>query len=166
MKLMKMFFFSAIILFSIITGIGLLLPATVNISRAIDISKDSAIVLSKLNDIQQWSTWMEGLKDSATQKSFENNSWKTSNTRIRIISTEKNSIKTGWETGSQTHESSFNVFAASENKTTVQWLFVQHFKWYPWERVSSIFIEKGFGQVMEQSLHNFKQICESSNSEN
>lgn len=165
MKLIKMVFFSGIILFMVITAMGLLLPATVNISRAIDISKDSAIVFNKLNDFKHWNIWMEGLKNSSKENSFQNNSWKTSNTVIKIISSEKNTVKTEWETSGEKHESFFNMYP-SQNKTTVQWLFVQHFKWYPWERVSSIFIEKAFGQIMEQSLHNFKQVCEDANSEN
>jgi hypothetical protein len=162
MRFLKLIFFSAVILFVVLTAMGLLLPANVNISRAIDISKDSTVVFNKLKNIENWNEWMEGLKDSTQKAKFQNNAWSTSSTTIKIISAENNTVKTEWISEGKTHLASFNIFT-SNNKTTVQWLFVQHFSWYPWERFSSIFIEKAFGQIMEQSLQNLKNICEASN---
>ncbi len=47
------------------------------------------------------------------------------------------------------------------NRTTrsaiiVQWQFEEKFKWYPWQRLSSMFNEKMLGPVMEESLDSLK----------
>lgn len=44
--------------------------------------------------------------------------------------------------------------------TVVQWYFDFTFKWYPWEKFSSIIYDKQLGPQMEQSLLNLKRLLE------
>ena len=42
----------------------------------------------------------------------------------------------------------------------VQWNFDFDFKWYPWEKMSSIFYDKQLGPIMERSLLQLKKQSE------
>jgi hypothetical protein len=54
------------------------------------------------------------------------------------------------------------VFRLIENGsvTTVQWYFDFVFRWYPWEKFSSIVYDKQLGPAMEKSLNNLKDLIE------
>jgi hypothetical protein len=42
----------------------------------------------------------------------------------------------------------------------VQWYFDFVFRWYPWEKFSSIVYDKQLGPAMEKSLNNLKDLIE------
>ncbi len=54
----------------------------------------------------------------------------------------------------------FNIADAEDQNTVVEWYFNFHFKWYPWEKLGSMFYDKQLGQVMEKSLINLKNYTE------
>lgn len=58
-------------------------------------------------------------------------------------------------------ESGWNTFpGSSPNSVTVQWYMDFHFRWYPWEKFSSLLLEKRYGPVMEKGLGNLKALLE------
>jgi thiamine kinase-like enzyme len=48
----------------------------------------------------------------------------------------------------------------SQNITVVQWQFIQHIKWYPWEKFASMMNDKIIGARIEQNLANLKKLLE------
>ena len=60
MRIIKLGLISAVFLFLVVTAISLLLPSTVNISRAIDVNAPFDTVYTNLNDLSNWKKWIAG----------------------------------------------------------------------------------------------------------
>jgi hypothetical protein len=43
---------------------------------------------------------------------------------------------------------------------TVQWYFDFHLRWYPWEKLASLLLEKVYGTRMAQSLERLRAVAE------
>lgn len=157
MKLLKLAFFSLIILFILVTCIGLLFPSKVIVSRAIDISQKPDSVYIYVKDLYAWKQWVTGMK---TQNVISATATKIGNSTINIISSNPKEITGSWvEKNGDTQKTSLSLIA-SENKTIVHWQFEQDINWYPWERFSSMINDKVIGGMMEENLANLKKIVE------
>ena len=167
MRYLKLPVLSFVILFLLVTGIGLLFPSTVRVSRAINIGAPHDTVYEYLNNTTDWKRWMDGA-DSATIKFITS---KTAGTgteikigtgKVNITRCTQDSIYTVWtsEMGS-VQTSAFTLYNDTVHKiTTVQWYFEQHIGWYPWERFGSMGNDKLLGPIMEQSLDKLKKLLE------
>jgi Polyketide cyclase / dehydrase and lipid transport len=168
MRILKLVLASFFILFAIVTGIGLLFPSTVKVSRAVNISAPYDTVYKYLNDAKYWKLWMDGA-DSSTIVFL---SAKTEGTgtvvkigtggEVTITRSAADSIFSNWKGGDASIQHSvFTLMKdATNNVTTTQWSFEQQLNWYPWERFGSMANDKILGPVMEQSLDKLKIILE------
>ncbi len=52
---------------------------------------------------------------------------------------------------------------SSGDSVLLQWYMDFHFRWYPWEKFSSLLLEKSFGSKMEQGLYNLKKLVQYKN---
>ena len=58
-------------------------------------------------------------------------------------------------------ETGWNFYATEiPNSVTVQWYMDFHLRWYPWEKFSSLLLEKRYGPMMEKGLGNLKALVE------
>jgi hypothetical protein len=58
-------------------------------------------------------------------------------------------------------ESGWNIFnGRTPNTVTVQWFMDIHLRWFPWEKFSSLLLEKRYGPMMEQGLDKLKKLLE------
>src|SRR3954464_13610952 len=64
MRVIKLAIISFFVLFLIITGIGLLLPSTVRVTRNITIHATQDPVHRYVSDVKYWKLWMEVAKNS------------------------------------------------------------------------------------------------------
>lgn len=166
MRVIKLAFISFIILFLIVTGIGLLFPASVRVSRATDINapRDSAYLY--VSDMKYWKFWMNGA-DTGTLTFL---SQKTSgpgtvvrfgNYEVSELIATKDSIITEWKsTKGSIQRSVFNIISRDTNSSTINWYFTSTVQWYPWERFSSMMNDKIMGPPMESSLSALKKKLE------
>jgi len=51
----------------------------------------------------------------------------------------------------------WNLIQSNKNTVTVQWYMDFKLRWYPWEKFSSLLLEKRYGPVMEQGLAKLKE---------
>lgn len=161
MKLIKLGLISGIVLFLIATGIGMLLPSSLTISRATDIFLPKANILPYVQDASKWPMWMEGLTDTAvSKKQTDKNTWQIGKIAVQIVSADTSAIVTNWVLNGENNKATFNLIYQSPTVTTVQWSFEQRFGWLPWEKFSSMFAEKAIGVGMERSLDNLKKLVE------
>jgi hypothetical protein len=135
-----------------------LLPSHVRISRAINIDASKETVLPHLDDLNNWEQWNEMVRDSSQPKAeFEKNEINSQRLKISLVSSSPDSVRTNWLSGKRSFESGFNLLANNNNTTAVQWYFDIDIKWYPWEKFSSIVLDKQMGPSMEKSLNNLKK---------
>ena len=163
MRILKLALISAVVFAIILTGFSLLLPSTINISKAIDINAAPSAIYPNLADFSKWKHWYA---DSSPAKISDPSIGKgatmhTGRTTITVLSANEKTINLNWETGNNAMTGAFNIYSDSANIiTTVQWHFIQKVKWYPWEKFASIVSNKAVGPFMEKSLDNLKKHIE------
>lgn len=157
MKIIKLAIISFVVLFLLLTALSSLLPGTIRISRAINIQATQQQVMAKLTDLNSWPSWNEYVK-AITHPVITPDSIHSGELSITLRSVHPASLETAWyqQRNGKTFPGVFNLIQ-SGTVTTVQWYFDFHFKWYPWEKLSSITYDKQIGPQMEQSLENLRK---------
>lgn len=164
-RLIKLGVISAVALFLLITAMSLLLPSTINISRAIDIAAPFDTVYENINNVNRWKNWYANY-DSANVSFPAKTAGpgaviRLNNTTVTVVESTADSIKTVWSSGTKTLKGSFNFYRQpGSSLVTVQWHFVQQVRWYPWEKFASIVTDKTISPVMQRSLDNLKKLAE------
>jgi hypothetical protein len=161
MRFLKLLLFSVFFLFIIITGVGLLFPSTVIVSRATDIAAPKDSILNKLQTLQGWQMWVQGMKTDAAKISSATIA-KLGNTNVKINVSTDSLVTSDWvDAKGHLQESTMRlIYQPNTNKAVVQWQFVEKLQWYPWQRLSSMMNDKILGEQLEHNLANLKKICE------
>ncbi len=164
MRIIKLGIISLIVFFLIITGFSLFIPSHIRISKAIDINAAKDSVMNQVNNPANWKKWYPG----ADTLSFLMVDGKikgliTGYLQGLLITNISDSTVTAINTGtnSKKGESGWNVFDGSRpNSVTIQWYMDFHLRWYPWEKFSSLLLEKRYGPLMEAGLDKLKSQLE------
>ncbi|MFV0607160.1 MAG: SRPBCC family protein [Niabella sp.] len=163
MKFIKLFIISGIVFFFIITIISLFIPSTVRVSRATNIAPGNDTVLELICDLHNWKSWHPQWENVVLKDTVLSDG--------RIITATANGVLL---TVSQCSGSMVSVeMLKGKRPLKNQWRLIKHnsgdsitlqnyidfhFNWYPWEKFSSLMLDKSYGPVMEQSLENLKNL--------
>ena len=146
MKYIKLALISFIFFALLLTGISLLFPSHVRISKAIDINASKEQVLMQLKDTSNWKNWYPGADSLLPSVDLTFNDSLVKFQQIR----EGKKAEEGW-----------NIIQTERpNITTVQWYMDIKLSWYPWEKFSSIMLENRYGPFMEKGLAGLKVYLE------
>lgn len=161
MKLLKLGLISAIVFALLLTGISMLIPSQVRISRAIDIAAPIDSIKPYLHDVgawEQWNLYIDSLRDKKRESA---ESLVAKDMSIRIYAQSDSSVMAGWtQPSGQKFTSQYRLIRQTDQLTTVQWYFDFTLDWYPWEKFSSIIYDQQFGPTMEKSLQQLRAITE------
>ena len=161
MKLLRLAFFSVISLFVIASFIGILLPSTVLVSRAVNVTAPKDSIIPYIKNIEQWKGWMDGMQQASVKINSSSHA-DLAGTLVDITGVTDSTIISSWTTKrGSVQTSTVRVIGDSTQKiTVVQWQFEQKLKWYPWERLGSMMNDKILGTMMEKNLNNLKSLVE------
>jgi hypothetical protein len=161
MRFIKLAVFSIVILFAVVTCVGLLFPSTVVVSRATDITAPKDSILALVKDINQWKQWVEGMNNEAVVVPSPTEA-DLAGTKVTIHSISDSAVLSTWKGKKGTvQESTMRIIQnPASPKAVVQWEFSQKLSWYPWDRLSSMMNDKIMGQQLERNLANLKKVCE------
>lgn len=164
MKLIRLLIISVVLLFVVVTGMSLLIPSNVRISRATNMSVTTDSVRPFIANIHRWPEWNPFFQSTAGTGVIDYDSagapsgmdvdgmqirWLEKKDEELIASMDKAGFKTvvsGWKF----------ITHPGTDSTTLQWYMDFKLKWYPWEKFSSLLFEKNYGIRMEQGLNNLK----------
>ena len=164
MRVVKLGIISIIFFSILITGISLFFPSHVHISKAIDIRTSKDSLMSRITDVTKWKSWYPGA-DTATYfvEQGKIKGIATGNDQALVIREMNDSAVLTMNVGTHLKSagSGWNIFPGSfPNSFTVQWYMNFRLRWYPWEKFSSLLLEKRYGPVMEQGLERLKALLE------
>jgi hypothetical protein len=161
MRFLKLIGISVVILFILVTALGLLFPSKVIVSRAVDITAPKSSILLLIKDVNGWQKWVEGMNDQSVVISSPTKAL-LGKTDVTITSVSDSIIASTWVARNGNIQTcSINLFGDSARiQTVVQWEFQQQLKWYPWERFASMMNDKILGTMMEKNLNNLKVLAE------
>jgi hypothetical protein len=160
MRIIKLGIISVIVFSLLITGISLFFPSHVRISKAIDITTSKDSLMRQVGDATNWKNWYPGA-DSLTFFFVEGKikGIETDSLHGLVITEVNDSAVLARNVGpdSKKGESGWNIFPGRiPNSFTVQWYMDFHLRWYPWDKFSSLLLEKRYGQMMEKGLGRLK----------
>ncbi|MFN4314959.1 MAG: SRPBCC family protein [Chitinophagaceae bacterium] len=165
-NILRLLLGSLLVIFVLITAISLFFPSRVRISRAINVLAAAEQVREPIRDMRQWTSW-NPLLDSVEQD------------QIRFLPNEEsipeklelNNVKVSWLAVSDSLLlASFSTDAGrpvtngwqiithpGTDSTTIQWYMDFRLRWYPWEKFSSLLLEKSYGSQLEVGLVRLRQ---------
>ena len=159
MRWIKLLILSVTIIFLLLTTIAAFLPSQVRISRAIDINQPAAKIYPQIASLRNWENWNLYIQ-KMDEHLISDDSISNSKLKIRVKARKRNLVSSEWEQfQGKKFIAGFQLIEHSSS-TTVQWYFDFRFKWYPWEKFSSIVYDAQVGPVMEKSLENLKTTIE------
>jgi hypothetical protein len=164
MGIIKLGIISIVFFALLITGISLFFPSHIHISRATTINANKDSIFVQLNNPVNWKKWYPGA-DTLPLLIIESKvkGIVTGSMHGLMIKEVNDSAVLTMNVGpnSKEGESGWNIFPGqTPNSFTVQWYMDSHLRWYPWEKFSSLLLEKRYGPVMEQGLEKLKKLLE------
>ena len=168
MRKVLVFMVSAVILFLFITGLSLLLPAKMSLTKSIGIRATPAEVYQKLDDFKSWPAWFPPMEDSTLQihygaspasafikddggKELTLERLEAAGDTINIALRSKSASRVIYQ---------FILIPQSPSNTQVVFNVNTTFKWYPWEKVKGVFSDKIAGPVYQKALIQLKALLE------
>jgi len=164
MRFIKLGLISIGIFFLLATGISLLLPSYQRVSRAINIAAPATKLSATIGDLNTWGRWNSFIAASGlthvqiSQPSAGTGAFLSSDQlELTIVHGDPDSIVIHWDqTKGRSFDGGFNIMQLRPDSTTVQCWFDLRLRWYPWEKLSSLFYDQQLGPVMEESLKALK----------
>ncbi len=167
MRYFKFIIIGALILFILLTAMGLLMPSTVAVGRSVEINAPVDSVRFYTNNISNWKYWIKGadtiyFKQLTSSSTTKNSQFNFGAYTVTIIDSKPDDLITEWQKkqGRKLINRLELNYDAQRNETVVNWSFQQKLNWYFWERLSAMLHDKVFGPSMEISLDKLKQLCE------
>jgi hypothetical protein len=141
---------------------SLLIPSTVRISRAVNITAQKDSIANRIADMRSWASWNHMVMQQDSNRGvYDRNYYKGEKLQVKMLDANPDSIRTSWQhASSEPVLSGFNLVQSLSDTTVAQWYFDFHLKWYPWEKFGSIVFDQQLGPSMEKSLNNLKTSLE------
>ena len=159
MGVIKLGIISVIFFAIFLTILSFFFPSRVRISKAIEIKTEIDSLNEYLVGPVNWSKWMPGA-DSAI---VIPNGIRTANGNELVITSVSDSsvTTTTFNKGSVVSRSGWYVMLGTRpGSFTIQWYMDFHLGWYPWDKFSSLLLEKRYGPAMEKGLEKLKALLE------
>ena len=170
---------------SFVIGLGILalflcvftffIPRHVTVTRGIEIDAPRDSVQAMLEDLHEWPRWCTWLgKDSVVTRRFINpspgkeatvtwfpNGQSYNKDFISILQAIPGDIRLYYQFNNLLPASGgFTLTSKAGNHSTfVEWNLAIKLRWYPWEKLSGIAMDKIWGASMKESLKNLKVVC-------
>ena len=170
MHFIKLAVLSFIILFLLITGMSLLIPSHVRISKAINIKADKDSIMAQIKYPVRWKNWYPGIdtaklfyeagevkgvilddKDPLHPIYLVITKAEPGEVTAQFITSKMRPVVNGWKT----------ISYSTPDSVTLQWYMDFHLRWYPWEKFRSLLLEGAYGSKMEKGLTNLRNVIQS-----
>ena len=161
-----------IIIVLMLTLTALLLPSKITITKSVLINAPSKEISSEVNDFRNWKNWYPAFQNHevsvvnnpSKQNVLQSISLKDSNGKqmdLDLIHSSKDTIEIAVESHSSTKIFyQFLLIPHLSGKTQLTMNVNTLFKWYPWEKIKGIFLDKISGPQYEAALNNLKKTVE------
>jgi hypothetical protein len=156
--LLKLVIGSIIILSLVILFVFALFPSNVSVTRMVQINCSEDKIRTRIADLRTWKSWNEFaiiMVGKINPNNKPDSSWvdylRVNGNEISLAGVDQDHVNTIWSRGDRMFAGQFII--SSANKTPVViWTMNFDVKWYPWEKLASMFYDKQLGPIMERSL--------------
>jgi hypothetical protein len=156
---LKLIIASLIVFSLVILFLFALFPSDISVSRIIQIRNTPERVYKKIADLREWKSWNEFLFETYAANSQagygqgrnDSNYLDRINVQVELLKALPDTVITRFRHSNQSFTGNF-IMTEMNGQTILEWTLVFHIKWYPWDKLASMFYEKQLGPVMEKSL--------------
>lgn len=140
--------------------LSLLLPSKITITKSVRINASSGEVHEYVNDLRKWPEWFLPMEDSSMTIIYADGdaSVTIKDTKGKEMTLEKmpstmDTINVALRTPSATRVFyQFILISKNDYNTQVVFNVNTYFKWYPWEKVRGVFLDKMSGPMYQKSM--------------
>ncbi len=166
MRFVRLAIIGLVLLFLFATGISLLIPSRVIISRATNLAPGRDSILREIDDLVRWKNWYPGFGQTTLSgvervngKIVEANA---DGIKLTIANANDRQVDVDMQRANRPVHTHWQLIRHSVSDTlTLRSYYEFDFKWYPWEKLGGLLLEKTYGPVMEQGLKNLKDMGDS-----
>jgi hypothetical protein len=160
----KLIIGSIVVLSLVVLFLFALFPADISVTRIVQVSSPKATVEKKIRDLREWKSWNElvmnppprEITNTTNERGVDSDFIDLGGLHINRLKSAADTVFTIWRHGNDSFAGNFNLTEAG-NQTIVEWTLHFHVKWYPWEKLASMFYDKQLGPQMEKSLLNLQK---------
>lgn len=153
MRFIKLAFISLVLLFAVVTAISLVIPSQIRLSKVVTTRPEKDSIFSLIKNKDQWPRWHPWFINNT-------NSEIRSQIGVELISETDSTLQMRWiQPGKKPLNMNWQLFTGG-GSATLQWSMDFNQKWYPWQKIGSLFYESNYGVTMEQGLANISAIIE------
>jgi hypothetical protein len=149
---------SIVILSLIVLFLFALFPSTVSVTRMVQINSSEDKILNKISDLRTWKSWNEFVNFPVAKNSpltKPDSTWanylRVGGNVISLSGVDRDHVYTVWRRDNRMFTGQFMI-DAKNGPPIVIWTLNFNIKWYPWEKLASMFYDKQLGPLMEKSL--------------
>lgn len=155
MRLIKLALLSVLILFGILTGISLIIPSHIRLTKVITIKPERDSIFSLVKNKNEWVRWHPSFINGEQNEML-------SRIAVKVVSENDSLLSMQWQQeGKKTLNMGWQLMRTNNiDPATLQWFIDLKTSWYPWEKFGSLFYENNYGAMMEQGLINIKKEIE------
>src|SRR5690606_16568292 len=129
--------------------------------RMVSIAPGSDSVLNKVRDLAQWHSWYPGLEQVQLQNMGRQEGRVVSATaegiRLQIKESTDSAVVVIMQRNDRPVISGWQLNTDYRNDSlALQGYMDFHLKWYPWEKFSSLMLDKSYGDRIVEGLNNLK----------
>jgi hypothetical protein len=118
----------------------------------------------KIRDLREWKNWNEfvmnppqrEITNTTNERGVDSNFIDLGGLHINMVESKTDTVFTVWSHGDKSFRGNF-ILSETNGQMILQWTFYFHVKWYPWEKLASMFYDKQLGPEMEKSLLNLQK---------
>lgn len=162
MKFIRLILLSGIVFFVLACIVSFFIPSHIRVLRMVSIANSNDSVLNKVRDLAQWKSWYPGFENIELKNVQMQNgkivkagagdillSVKESTDSAVVVHMQKGarSVTSGWQVNKDYRKDSL----------ALQGYMDFTLKWYPWEKFSSLMLDKSYGETLAQGLRNLEK---------
>jgi hypothetical protein len=124
----------------------------------VQINSSEDKIVNKISDLHTWKSWNEFVNSpvakidmAAKQDCVRADYLRVGGNEIFLSVADLDHVNTRWTRGDKMFTGEF-IIDAKNGPPIVIWTLNFNVKWYPWEKLASMFYDKQLGPLMEKSL--------------
>ena len=163
---MRLVIGSIVILSLIVLFLFALFPSAVSVTRMVQINSSEDKILNRISDLRTWKNWNEFVILPADKNNLHTEPdsarvdyLRVGGNEISLSEVSRDHVYTLWTRGRKTFTGQFMI-DAKNGPPIVIWTMIFDVKWYPWEKLASMFYDKQLGPMMERSLVRLREELE------
>lgn len=168
MRGLMIFFISIIVTLLLISAFAFLLPSQVTVAKSVVIKAPKEKIREEIIHFRNWKNWYPPMKDNSVSMQVKNEDkllLKDSSGReiiMKMIRSIGDTINVSFESISSSKiDYQFLLMSHNADSTLVTLNVNTLFKWYPWQKLKGIFLDKITGPMYEETLANLKRTTSS-----